>query len=103
VRRAPEIQLRPPPSRRKSLHHRPRDSLADNRAAGLRLTLLLIALSCLLAVTSACIWYALSLPEEPLAPERVAVMSLLHLWPVIPALALVWRWSRSRLFGTLLL
>jgi hypothetical protein len=78
-------------------------SLADNRAAGLRLTMLLIALSCLLAVTSACIWYALSLPEEPLAPERVAVMSLLHLWPVIPALALVWRWSRSRLFGTLLL
>jgi hypothetical protein len=81
----------------------PPDSLADNRAAGLRLTMLLIALSCLLAVTSACIWYALSLPEEPLAPERVAVMSLLHLWPVIPALALVWRWSRSRLFGTLLL
>jgi len=78
-------------------------SLADNRGAGIRLTMLLIALSLLLGVTSACIWWALSFPGEPLPPKRVAVMALLHLWPVIPALALVWRWSRRRFFGTLLL
>ena len=49
------------------------------------------------------IWYALRFPDEPLLPRRVAVMALLHLWPMIPALALIWRWSRTRLFGTLLL
>ena len=37
-------------------------SLADNRAAGMRLTMLLIALSCLLAATSACIFSALMFP-----------------------------------------
>ena len=78
-------------------------SLADNRRAGRRLILLLIALSCLMAVTSASIWYALRFPDEPLLPRRVAVMSLLHLWPMIPALALIWHWSWRRLFGTLLL
>ena len=78
-------------------------SLADNHHAGMRLTLLLIALSCLIAVTSACIWCALRFPDEPLPPRRVAVMALLHLWPMVPALALIWRWSRRRLFGTLLL
>lgn len=80
-----------------------RVSLADNRRAGVRLTMLLIALSFLLSVTSACIWYALSFPGEPMPPKRVAVVALLHLWPVVPALALMWRWSRKRLFGSLLL
>lgn len=78
-------------------------SLADNRVAGMRLTALLIALSFLLSVTSACIWWALTFPGEPLPPKRVAVIAVLHLWPVIPALALMWRWSRKRLFGALLL
>ena len=78
-------------------------SLADNRAAGMRLTMLLIALSFLLSVTSACIWWALSFPGAPLPPKRVAVIAVLHLWPVFPALALMWRWSRKRLFGVLLL
>jgi hypothetical protein len=78
-------------------------SLADNRRAGLRTILLLIALSCLMAVTSASTWYALRFPGKPLLARRVAVMALLHLWPMIPALALIWRWSWKRLFGTLLL
>ncbi len=78
-------------------------SLADNRAAGLRLSLLLIGSSCLVATTSAILWWRLSFPGEPLLPKRIAVIALLHLWPVVPALALVWRWSRTRLFGTLLI
>lgn len=78
-------------------------SLAGNRAAGLRLSLTLIAVSCVIATSSASIWWTLSFPGEALAPKRVAVMALLHLWPVIPALSLLWRWSRTRLFGTLLL
>ncbi|HET6980051.1 MAG TPA: hypothetical protein VFI24_27205 [Pyrinomonadaceae bacterium] len=69
----------------------------------MRLIILLIALSCLMAVTSASIWHALQFPDLPLRPKWIAVMALLHIWPMIPALALIWRWSRKRLFGILLL
>ena len=78
-------------------------SLADNRRAGLRLTLLLVALSVVLAASSAVIWMLLAFPGEPLPPKRVAAVTLLHAWPVIPALGLMWRWSRRRLLGALLL
>lgn len=78
-------------------------SLADNRRAGIRLTVLLIGLSCLLAITSACIYMRLAFPDEPFAPKRAAAVALLHLWPVIPALGLMWRWSRWRVFAALLL
>src|SRR5688500_17583663 len=40
-------------------------SLADNRAAGMRLTILLIASSCLVAWTSACVFSALMFPAQP--------------------------------------
>lgn len=78
-------------------------SLADNRSAGRRLTLLLIASSCLISLTSTCIWIALKFPGEPLSPKGVAVSALGYLWPVVPGLALLWRWSRKRLFATMLL
>jgi hypothetical protein len=78
-------------------------SLADNRAAGMRLTMLLIASSCLLAGTSACIFSALMFPADPLMPWRVIPIAIMQLWPVIPAIALTWRWSRARFFGALLL
>ena len=78
-------------------------SLADNRAAGMRLTILLIASSCLLAGTSACLFSALMFPAEPLMLWRVIPIAVLHLWPVIPAIALTWRWSRARFVGALLL
>lgn len=64
-------------------------SLTDNRRAGMRLTMLMIALSFLLSVTSTCIWWALSFPGEPMPPKHVAIMALLHLWPMVPALALI--------------
>ena len=78
-------------------------SLADNRAAGMRLTMLLIASSCLLAGTSACIFSALMFPADPLMLWRVIPIAVLHLWPVIVAMALMRRWSRARFFGALLL
>ena len=78
-------------------------SLADNRAAGMRLTILLIASSCLLAVTSSGLFSALMFPADPLTLWRVIPIALLHLWPVIPAIALTWRWSRARFVGALLL
>jgi hypothetical protein len=78
-------------------------SLAENRAAGMRLTIVLIALSCLLAGTSACIFSALMFPADPLMLWRVIPIAVLHLWPVIAAMALMWRWSRAQFFGALLL
>jgi hypothetical protein len=78
-------------------------SLADNRGAGIRLTILLIALSFLISITSAYAWMSISFAGEPLRPKQLAVVALLHSWPVIPALALMWRWTRRRLFGVLLL
>lgn len=78
-------------------------SLADNRAAGTRLTMLLIASSCLIAGTSAGIFSALMFPGDPLMFWRVTPIAVLHLWPVVPALALLWRWSRARFLRSLLL
>ena len=78
-------------------------SLDDNRRAGIQLTLVLIALSFLLALTSAGIWYSVAFPGEPLPIKRIAAVALLHLWPMIPALGLMWRWSRKRLFAVLAL
>jgi hypothetical protein len=77
-------------------------SYADNRRAGLRLTALLVVLSCVMAVSSAVTWLWLAFPAEPIAPKRAAVVALLHLWPVIPALGLMWRWSIPRMLGVLL-
>ena len=65
--------------------------------------MLLIASSCLLAGASACIFSALMFPADPLMLWRVIPIAVLHLWPVIFAMALMRRWSRARLFGALLL
>ena len=62
-------------------------SLADNHRAGVRLTLLLVGLSILLALSSAVIYILLAFPDEPFAPRRAVMVALLHLWPVIPALS----------------
>lgn len=78
-------------------------SLIQNRRTGMRLNMLLIGVSCLIALSSSCLWWTLSYPTDPLSPRAVAVVALLHLWPVVPALALVWRWSRKSLFATMLL
>ena len=77
-------------------------SLADNRRAGLRLSLVLIAVSCLIAVTSATLWFAFAFPDKPIAPKRVVVWALVQLWPVIPALGLVRRWRNLQVLAALL-
>jgi hypothetical protein len=78
-------------------------SPADNRRAALRLTLLLTGLSGLIAASSATLWLLLAFPDEPFAPRRAAVLALMHLWPVIPAIGLMHRWSWGRLLGALAL
>ena len=75
---------------------------ADNRRAGVRLSLLLIGLSCLMALSSATLQLALALEDTAFSMKRVAVIALVHLWPVIPALGLMWRWSKLRVLGVLL-
>ena len=74
----------------------------DNRRAGLRLALLLIALSGLMAASSAALFLALSI-DDPFAFKRFAVLAFVRVWPVIPILGLMWRWSRRRLLGALVL
>jgi hypothetical protein len=78
-------------------------SLADNRAAGMRLTMLLIISSCLVAGTSAGIYSALMFPADPLMLWRVIPIAVLHMWPVIFAMGMMWRWSRAGCLGALLL
>lgn len=78
-------------------------SLRDNRTVGMRLTMLLIVSSCLIAGTSACIYSALMFPADPLMLWRIIPIAALQLWPVIPAIALMWRWSHARFVAALLL
>ncbi len=76
---------------------------ADNRRAGLRLSLLLIGLSCLMACSSAALQLRFEFEDTAFSFKRVAVIALVHLWPVFPALGLLWRWSWPRVLGVLLL
>jgi hypothetical protein len=57
--------------------------------------------SCLIALTSNVLWFALCSPGQPIAPKRVAVWALVQLWPVIPALGLVYRWRNLRVLAAL--
>lgn len=74
---------------------------ADNRRAGLRLALLLVGLSALISLSSSALQLHL-MGEDMLTPARWLTLSFVHLWPVIPALGLMWRWSRLRVLGVLL-
>ena len=74
----------------------------DNQRAGLRLALLLIALSVLMAGSSAALFLGLSI-DDPFSIKRLAVLTLVRAWPVIPVLGLMWRWSRLGLLGALVL
>lgn len=78
-------------------------SLADNRRAALRLTLLLVALSGLMALSSASLVLAAGAEADLWSVKRVLLFALVHLWPVFPALGLLWRWSSARVLGALVL
>ena len=74
----------------------------DNHRANLHLALLLIALSVLMAASSAALFLGLSI-DDPFSARRLAVLTLVRAWPAVPVLALLWRWSRLRLLGALVL
>lgn len=74
---------------------------ADNRRAGWRVVGLLAVLSMLISVSTSLLFLTLSMGEGALAVKRLALIALIHLWPIIPALGLLWRWSRWRVVGAL--
>ncbi len=74
----------------------------DNRRDGWRVTMLLIVLSALIALSSAALQLAL-MRENLLTPARTLTLAFVFFWPVIPVLAQLWRWSRPRMLGVLLL
>jgi hypothetical protein len=77
-------------------------SAADNRRAGWRLAALLIALSALIALTTAILQLGLMF-ENLLTPARTLMLAFVYLWPVIPVLGQMWRWSRLRVISVLVL
>ncbi|MBS0435003.1 MAG: hypothetical protein JSR75_08930, partial [Proteobacteria bacterium] len=81
-----------------------RVTLADNRRAARRVALLLLLMSALLSTSDAALFLGIAGGREGLlTPARLATLATLNLWPVIPALGLLWRWSRWRVLGALLL
>jgi hypothetical protein len=76
----------------------------DNRRAGRRVALLLVLLSALLSLSSAALFLGMAMAEQNmLTPSRLATLAVLNLWPLIPVLGLLWRWSRLRVAGVLAL
>ena len=99
---AADIPSEPPPSTPASIPPPYPVTAQDNHRANLRLALLLIALSVLMAASSAALFLGLSI-DDPFSAKRLAVLTLVRAWPVIPVLGLMWRWSRLRLLGALML
>jgi hypothetical protein len=90
----PRSAARPPPAPL---------AVADNRRAGWRLALLLAGMSLLMSISSAWLELAFVIGQGTTSANRLMVLSFIHLWPLIPALGLLWRWSRPRVVGVLLL
>jgi hypothetical protein len=77
--------------------------LAANQRAAVRLTLTLFVISAFISLTVAVIEHLLALPGESIAWKRVTLLAFIDLWPTIPALGIVWRWTRWQTIGALLL
>lgn len=79
-------------------------SWQDNQRAGRRVALLLVLLSALLSLSSAALFLGVAMAQPGmLTPSRLLTLAVLNLWPLIPALGLLWRWSRWRVAVALLL
>jgi len=75
----------------------------DNRRAGVRLAGLQVGLSVLMALSQAALQLHVVATDLPFSLRRLATLGFAYLWPVLPALALLWRWSRWRLIGAIAL
>ena len=76
---------------------------AANRRAGLRLALVLAALSGLISLSSSALQLHVVMQDMAFSLNRLALLGWVQLWPVIPSLGLLWRWSRWRVLGALAL
>ncbi len=75
----------------------------DNRRAGIRLAALLIALSALISFSSAALQLHVVMDGMAFSARRLTVFGLVQMWPVVPVLGLLWRWSGWRILGALAL
>ena len=75
-------------------------SAADNRRAAWRLTLVLVVLSLLISASMASLAHLVMFHGE-FSIRRVAILVVVQMWPVLPVLGLVWRWSRLRIVALL--
>lgn len=100
---------RPPAGVAAPAHHPPAGppqplSWRENRRANRRIALGLLLLSALLSASGAALFLGVAMAgEDLLTPGRLLTLTVLNLWPVIPVLGLLWRWSRLRVAGALLL
>ncbi|MFT3664876.1 hypothetical protein [Piscinibacter sp.] len=79
-------------------------TLDDNRRTMWRIAALLMLMSALISLTGSWLFLGVVMARENLlAPARLATLTALNLWPVIPALGLLWRWSRWRVAAALAL
>lgn len=79
-------------------------TLADNERAARRVAWLLIGLSALISASGAALFLGVAMAQENLlTPGRLLTLTAINLWPVLPALGLLWRWSRTRVLGALAL
>ncbi|MGH8796812.1 MAG: hypothetical protein ACREXI_07135, partial [Caldimonas sp.] len=76
---------------------------AGNRRAAWCLTWLLCALSLAMSVSVAVLQHTILFGSSGYSSKRVAVLVLVQMWPVVPVLGLVWRWSRRRVAAVLAL
>ncbi len=75
-------------------------TLADNRRAGWRLTIFLVVVSIVVATSSAAIQLIEADGTQGFSFKRLGVIAAVGVWPVLPALAIVWRWSTLRLLAS---
>ena len=75
----------------------------NNRRAGMRLAMLLVALSALISFSGAALQLHVVMEGMAFSLRRLTVLGIVEMWPVIPALGLLWRWSGWRVLGALAL
>ena len=76
-------------------------TFADNRRAGWRLSAVLVGLSAVMALTASALEQRFALGMTEFSWKRTATLAAVQAWPLLPALAIVWRWSKTRLLLTL--
>jgi hypothetical protein len=101
------LPLRPAAAAPPPTPHRPTptDAAAGSRYRRAERVLVsrLLLCSMLLGLSLALLWLLLTPDSAAITPRRLLLLGLLHSWPLLPALGLLWRWPRRQLLLALLL